>query len=578
MSFISTAEQQTYIEALGKVVLNACPGSGKTSTIAHKLIKLVSDWDFSYGSSGGIACLSFTNVAKNEIAEKFREASGFPLSYPHTISTIDSFVNMNIALPFIHKLMDNNKRFRIVDDISYIDRLFQNNWQFIKTYKNFIYRFAPSKIDFDGNIIWDGHDKSDDTDFVKYGNAIKEAQYKALLLKISDSALFALKILQQFPRVSKYLASRFPYLIIDEAQDDTSEIQHTILDELTKGGLEHLDLVGDPYQCLYQWRNASPELFLQKFDDKNNWRRLCLSENRRSTQRIVNIFSPLRRKGEAPISSCNNTEDDLYPHILKYPVGSPAFIIPIYEKLCLDKSFDNNRILVRGNTLRNSLLGRHASFEPWSNDLPYKLIEAKIHLESNEIKEAVRKVKRLFIALLNPGLGFKDLREKEDENQSNHELHAQVFNLIRAMPAFDLSIKQWTMDTEKYLKETLVLSANLDFGIRKRSSNKFDVKTLESPINQYFKKATTESNLPITTIHQVKGMTFDSVLLILSENNTAQNISLDHFIEPVDMPTEKQRLIYVGISRPRKLLCLGIPDTYSDIDLKSKFGNDIIIL
>jgi len=68
------------------------------------------------------------------------------------------------------------------------------------------------------------------------------------------------------------------------------------------------------------------------------------------------------------------------------------------------------------------------------------------------------------------------------------------------------------------------------------------------------------------------------VLLILSENNTAQNISLEHLIAPLDMPSEKQRLIYVGISRPRKLLCVGIPDTFSDADLITKFGNEIVIL
>jgi len=579
MNYISTIEQQAYIETSGKIVLNACPGSGKTSTIAHKLIRVAKDWGTIYGNSGGIACLSFTNVAKNEIAEKFRETSDFPLSYPHTISTIDSFVNMYITLPFIHKLLGGDKRFRIVDDVSYIDRLFRNNWQYIKAYKNLIYRFEPSKIDFDinGSIVWDGHDKSGDADFVKYGKAIKGGQYKALLLKTSDSAFLALQILRKFPRISKYLVARFPYLIIDEAQD-TSEIQHAILDELIKGGLQHLDLVGDPYQCLYQWRNASPELFLNKFDDKENWNGMRLTENRRSTQRIVNVFSPLRRNDEQPITSPNNTETDLFLHILKYPIGSPGSIIPIYEKLCLDHSFVDNRVLVRGNTLRNSLLGKHASFEPWSHDLPYKLIEAKIHLESNETKEAIRKVKRLFIGLMNPDLDYQALKEKEDEAQSNHALHAQLFNLVRTIPSFDLPIKQWTSETENYLKNALALIDCPKFGIRTRSSKSFDIKNLNNPVSQYFKKATTESNLPITTIHQVKGMTFDSVLLILSENNAGQNISLDYFIKPENMPTEKQRLIYVGISRPRKLLCLGVPITYTDNELKTKFGENIVIL
>jgi len=579
MSFDNTLERKAYLEASGKVVLNACPGSGKTTTIAQKLILLALGWEKIYGNSAGIACLSFTNVAKNEIAQKFHEVSDFPLSYPHSISTIDSFVNTNITLPFIHKIKNIGRRFRIVDDMTYIDRLFLTNGLFLKTHGNLPHKFTPSKIDYtiNGNITWDGHDKNDDANFVKYGKAVKQIQWNAGLLKTSDSALFALWILKKHPQVSKYLSAKYPYLIIDEAQD-TSEIQHAILNELIKGGLQNLDLVGDPYQCLYQWRDASPDLFLQKFDDLQNWNGLRLSENRRSTQKIVNVFSLLRRRGEHPITVLNINTTDLPLHILKYAPNAHSTIIPIYEKLCSDNVLTQNRILVRGNTMRNSLLGKHSKFEPWGSNLPYIIIEAKILLESNEIKEAVRKVKRLLIGLINPGFSFQDLKIKEDEATGDHQLHATIFQLIRELPKFDLSIKQWTIQTQTYLKDIMELTTIPDFDMRKRTSKTFDIKTLEHPVSRYFKKATTDNNLPVTTIHQVKGMTFDSVLLILSETSTGQNISLKDLAEPALMPTEKQRLIYVATSRPRKLLCLGIPDAFSDAQLKLKFGTDIVII
>ena len=34
-------QRESYINARGKVVLNACPGSGKTTTIAYKLHTLI---------------------------------------------------------------------------------------------------------------------------------------------------------------------------------------------------------------------------------------------------------------------------------------------------------------------------------------------------------------------------------------------------------------------------------------------------------------------------------------------------------------------------------------------------------
>lgn len=127
MSITLSDEQNVYVQTSGKVILNACPGSGKTTTVAHKIYSLIQNWENSFSINAGIVCLSFTNVAKNEIAEKFRDINGFSLPYPHLISTIDSFVNTFITLPFAHKVNDIGKRYRIIDDIGYLDRIFQSN-------------------------------------------------------------------------------------------------------------------------------------------------------------------------------------------------------------------------------------------------------------------------------------------------------------------------------------------------------------------------------------------------------------------------------------------------------------------
>jgi superfamily I DNA/RNA helicase len=192
MSIKLSDEQIVYVQTSGKVILNACPGSGKTTTIAHKIYSLIQNWESSFSINAGIVCLSFTNVAKNEIAEKFREINGFSLPYPHLISTIDSFINTYITLPFAHKFKNVGKRYRIIDDNDHLDAIFQSNWKLNKDFGSLLYRFQPSKIDFTitNGIAWDGHDKSKDADFVKYGKAIKTIQFSMGLLKTSDSAFF----------------------------------------------------------------------------------------------------------------------------------------------------------------------------------------------------------------------------------------------------------------------------------------------------------------------------------------------------------------------------------------------------
>jgi len=175
-------------------------------------------------------------------------------------------------------------------------------------------------------------------------------------------------------------------------------------------------------------------------------------------------------------------------------------------------------------------------------------------------------------------ISFADLKDKELELKNDKETNASIFNLIRGLPSFDLSIKDWTTQTQQYLKSELELETEPDFKIRKKNTAGFDKTTLDNPVTKYFKKAITGNNIPVTTIHQVKGMTFDSVFLILSANSKGQNISLKDFVSKEAMPTEKQRLIYVAISRPRQLLCIGVPNTTTEDELINQFSDQIVVL
>ncbi|MDV3547009.1 hypothetical protein CMU66_13950 [Elizabethkingia anophelis] len=585
MSFQLSNEQIDYINSSGKVVLNACPGSGKTTAIAHKIDTLIKGGEFQ-DISPRILCLSFTNVAKDEIAEKFREIHGFSLVAPHTISTIDSFINTYITLPFAHKIRDIGKRYRIIDDMGVLNKICLENISLSKNYGALMHRFSPSEIDFtlDGGICWKGKDKSNMEGFVDYGKAIKQFQFKIGLLKTSDSAFMAYHILKKIPRISKYLSSKFSHLIIDEAQD-TSEIQHSILELLYKGGINNIDLVGDPYQCLYQWRNASPDLFLQKFEDTKNWRGINLTENRRSTKNIIDIFSLLRRPIDEKIVAINDNATDFPLHIIKYDSSNYSDAINRYETICNEKRMSSYSILVRGNTLKNSLLGKENDYLPWDKtSIAYKIVVSKILFLSNEVKEAVKMFRRIIIKLKYPNTSYEDSKNIEDDLKINIGYNALIFELIRDLPSFDCSVKDWTEQTQVYFKTKLDLVNSPDFKIRKNNVSKgnhpFDKSTLSHPMNKYFKKSVTMNNSMVATIHQVKGMTFDSIFLILSDNSTGQNISLKDFDlkKKHTMPSEKQRLIYVALSRPKHLLCIGVPKDVSETDLNKIFINNFALI
>ena len=121
-----TDMQKGIITLRGKNILKACPGSGKTFVVAHKVINDYNNWK---EKNKGMAVLSFTNVAKEELLAKICEISGMKtLPYPHFVGTLDSFVIQNIFMPFGQVLMQCSARPSIMDN-DFIDRYSKRFWK-----------------------------------------------------------------------------------------------------------------------------------------------------------------------------------------------------------------------------------------------------------------------------------------------------------------------------------------------------------------------------------------------------------------------------------------------------------------
>ena len=74
-----------------------------------------------------------------------------------------------------------------------------------------------------------------------------------------------------------------------------------------------------------------------------------------------------------------------------------------------------------------------------------------------------------------------------------------------------------------------------------------------------------ENAYRLGTIHSIKGETFDAVLIILKQKGIGRyykNLLRDN-VSITD--NEELRIVYVGITRPRKLLFLAVPDEENKI-------------
>ena len=103
-----TKEQQDFLNTEGRIVLCAVPGSGKTFIVAKKLISYLKEWKYLHR---GVAALSFTNVASDEIKRQITDSSQktSEMGYPHFVGTLDSFINNFILLRFGYLMQKENR-------------------------------------------------------------------------------------------------------------------------------------------------------------------------------------------------------------------------------------------------------------------------------------------------------------------------------------------------------------------------------------------------------------------------------------------------------------------------------------
>jgi len=601
MEFELNEQRKAYLEARGKIVLNACPGSGKTTAIAKKLMLLQEEYANKYGMFCGIACLSFTNTAKDEIDEKFTELTGDYLRFPHKVSTIDSFINQFITLPFYYLLNRDFKRPKILDDNNILNSMWQIKYtdktgkinDGLKTSllkfkakdgRNIFYTYPPSEIflEVDGSFSVGGKspssEKVDLEIFNEYAKFLFQTRFARGLISTQDSAFIANHLLNKHPRIGEMLSLRFPHIIVDEAQDN-SAIQHAIFDKLIGLGLKNIELVGDPYQSLYEWRDANPKLFNDKYKDASNWQGLDLTDDRRSPQRIIDCFILLRKNDDPKLKTACKEDKGIPVYIYRYNLTNTPLIVRHFDSLCMASGLENNQIVVRGNALKNQMLGKKADQMPWKSSLPYMIIEARHKYEGNEIKEAIKMIRSIAVSLIGRDNDYADNKKLELELKIDYHYNAKLLSLLHDLPSFNLTIADWTSQSQVYLKDRLGLEFDLDFEIKNRNSIYFNKSMLTEPLDQHFKRSYSARKIPITTVHQVKGKSLDSILVFFNEAKHKDNITFsDIEVSEQEFPIEKKRIIYVALSRPRHLLAMAFPDSISEHYIKEKFGDDVYIV
>ena len=219
-----------------------------------------------------------------------------------------------------------------------------------------------------------------------FRDALMEEKRRRKKYSFSDIAHFAYSILvdretKEVTAVGKSYAERYRYIYIDEYQDG-SDIQEHILNSVARysmeashapeesqetrgeGALEPLNIfmVGDVKQSIYRFRQARPQLFLEKERDYNAKKRegevLYLNQNFRSRKEILDaanfVFRHLMRQDFGGIDYNEDVQLNVPDHYLE-PVD-PAMLPEIL--LTEGKVLDAEGVPVDKDILEAKMIGK----------------------------------------------------------------------------------------------------------------------------------------------------------------------------------------------------------------------------
>lgn len=347
------SKQQQAIDILnGQVMLLAGPGTGKTFTVIHRIEKMLADGV----EPSSILCLTFSDAAASEMRQRLIKKMGVVASAVD-IYTYHSFCNDLIKtypdkfeMTSGVKLITDAEKISImkecIDDAnleffvpSRADRYF-----FTKNFISYVEKLKTQRVSkdeymacIDTNPMLMPRYKELESEIYEReqaGNTKNKTRYNELekiktniekakelwtlfelystkminknLIDFSDMINLVLTSFEEDSQFLSEVSNKYKYFLVDEYQD-TNDLQNQIMFNLLDGNDEkNIFVVGDDDQIIYGFQGAKSdniENFLTKYP---NTTVICLEENNRSTQTILDFSNLIVNQDE------NRLENNLY--------------------------------------------------------------------------------------------------------------------------------------------------------------------------------------------------------------------------------------------------------------------------
>lgn len=573
-------EQKAAVIQEGNVLLTACPGSGKTKVIIHRLAYELAKIENS--NKKRIVALTFTKRASEEIFKRLN-LMGINLDKIWS-GTLHAFCYEWIIKPYSCYLNELENGYSIASESFCEDLLNEIKEKYgLKAFDSINLRFKR-----DGNYHETNAQKI--KVLAEYHRALNDLK----LIDFDQLLFYSFKILDTYPKIPKTLSNVFQLICIDEFQD-TQDLLYAIVSLIIKAGSQKcsLFLVGDTDQAIYQSLGGTAKSYEEIKNEIGGQplTQLTLKGNYRSNQRIIDFYSNFQTE-KIEIIAVGKNAKDTGTITLNKKIDRADLLNEIARliQINLDKGIPEDEIcvLVPQWWLITSISKKLRAMLPGVN------FDASGLTPMSKNRENIwYKLSRLFLTEPHPRIystryrwttelmdEFKTYTGTEFVNEYNNE--RSILKLINSIGSdetegidylndcFDKFIMKVGVNDKSHpqlLENRKIFFDNIE---KRLNDEEFNIPSDIVSFKSFYREMT---GIVINTCIGIKGEEFETVISFGLLNGYIPHWNeIINEVSPGDAKKASQKLMYVICSRAKTNLHL-----ISETGRKTKSGNDYII-
>ena len=611
LASLNDAQVQAVAAPLGRQLVLAGAGSGKTRVLVHRIAFLIQAMG---ASPHSILSVTFTNKAAAEMRHRIEQMLG----HNPAGMWVGTFHGLAHRLLRAHwqeaglaenfQILDSDDQQRLIKRVIRELGLDEQRWPakqaqwFINGQKD--EGFRPQHIQAGGDL------------FLATMRGIYEAYEAACartgVIDFSELLLRALDLWRDKPGLLEHYQRRFRHILVDEFQD-TNAVQYAWLRLLAKGG-ESLMVVGDDDQSIYGWRGARIENIQQFSSDFPDTQVIRLEQNYRSTAGILKAANALIANNNGRLGKELWTDGGDGEPLALYAAfnehDEARYVVETIEDALRKDGLKRSEIAILYRSNAQSRVLEEALLR---EKIPYRIYGGQRFFERAEIKNAMAYLRLLdgrgndaalerIVNVPARGIGEKTI-ESIREYARAHDVHMwEAIRLMLANKALPgrassalagfieliegLAEKVLAMPLHQMTQVVIEQSGLLAYHeAEKGEKGQARVENLEelvsaarafendeddelTPLQAFLTHASLEAgdtqaaenedSIQLMTLHSAKGLEFPLVFLVgMEEGLFPHKMSLE---EPGRLE-EERRLAYVGITRAMQKLVISYAET-----------------